>query len=115
MNDHGISKRTFDLLMKTFGDFPEVEQVVLFGSRAKGNYNSGSDIDLAVKGNDVSPALIFKLNSMNFITPTIRVIQPQVFISMTIILITAPTSLAGPMKAGYLVPPFSLPIPMEKE
>ena len=64
MNDHGISQRTFDLLMKTFGDFPEVEQVVLFGSRAKGKYSAGSDIDLAVKGNEVTPALIFKLNSI---------------------------------------------------
>jgi len=28
-----------------------VEQVVLYGSRAKGNYKEGSDIDLTVKGN----------------------------------------------------------------
>ena len=27
-----------------------VEQVVLYGSRAKGSYREGSDIDLAVKG-----------------------------------------------------------------
>lgn len=64
MIDHGISKRTFDLLLKNFRDFPEVEQVVLFGSRAKGNYRAGSDIDLAVKGKKVTPALIFKLNNI---------------------------------------------------
>ena len=64
MNDYGISKRTYDLLLKNFRDFPEVEQVVLFGSRAKGNYKAGSDIDLAVKGKEVTPALIFKLNNI---------------------------------------------------
>ncbi len=29
---------------------PEVEQLVLFGSRTKGTYKSGSDVDLAIKG-----------------------------------------------------------------
>jgi predicted nucleotidyltransferase len=28
----------------------EVEQAFIFGSRAKGNYKSGSDIDIALKG-----------------------------------------------------------------
>ena len=28
-----------------------VEQAILYGSRAKGNYKEGSDIDLTVKGN----------------------------------------------------------------
>ena len=28
-----------------------VEQVILYGSRAKGNYKEGSDIDLTLKGN----------------------------------------------------------------
>jgi predicted nucleotidyltransferase len=29
----------------------------LFGSKAKGNYKKGSDIDLAIKGENCSPAL----------------------------------------------------------
>lgn len=33
-----------------FGRFPGVEQAVLYGSRAKGNYRPGSDIDLTLKG-----------------------------------------------------------------
>ena len=36
-----------------YGD-PRVEQVVLFGSRAKGNAREGSDIDLAVYGKELS-------------------------------------------------------------
>ena len=28
----------------------KIERVLLFGSRAKGNYHAGSDIDIAVKG-----------------------------------------------------------------
>jgi predicted nucleotidyltransferase len=30
--------------------FEEVEEAVLYGSRAKGNHKSGSDIDLTLKG-----------------------------------------------------------------
>ena len=63
MNKYGISQRSFDLLLKTFKGFPEVDQVLLFGSRAKGNYRPGSDIDLAIKGKEVGPDLIFKLKS----------------------------------------------------
>ena len=33
-----------------FSNFPEVEKAVLFGSRAKGNFYEGSDIDIAVFG-----------------------------------------------------------------
>ncbi|WP_202806916.1 nucleotidyltransferase domain-containing protein, partial [Nitrincola nitratireducens] len=28
----------------------EIESLVLFGSRAKGNFRKGSDVDIAVKG-----------------------------------------------------------------
>lgn len=40
------SKKIFNLLRST----PGLESVLLFGSRAKGNYREGSDIDLAVLG-----------------------------------------------------------------
>lgn len=39
-------KRVTDILSR----FSEVREAVLFGSRAKGNYKPGSDIDIAVKG-----------------------------------------------------------------
>ena len=50
-------KRIIDVLSR----FSEVQEAVLFGSRAKGNYNRGSDIDIAVKGTiskDVLSALL---------------------------------------------------------
>jgi predicted nucleotidyltransferase len=30
--------------------YPQVEQAILYGSRAKGNYKRGSDIDLTLQG-----------------------------------------------------------------
>jgi predicted nucleotidyltransferase len=37
-----------------FSSCPEVERVILYGSRAKGNYRDGSDIDLAIVGDQVT-------------------------------------------------------------
>jgi predicted nucleotidyltransferase len=39
-----------DAIHSVFTRHPEVERAVLFGSRAKGNYKPGSDIDLALIG-----------------------------------------------------------------
>lgn len=43
----GLSPSTIEKIKAIFVNHPEVEQVVLYGSRAKGNYRPGSDIDLA--------------------------------------------------------------------
>jgi len=37
-----------------FNQYPAINEVVLFGSRAKGNYRDNSDIDLAIKGEDIN-------------------------------------------------------------
>ncbi|OYU65969.1 MAG: DNA polymerase III subunit beta [Cytophagaceae bacterium BCCC1] len=50
MNAFGISNRSFEYIKQTFESYPEIKEVLVFGSRAKGNYRNGSDIDLAIKG-----------------------------------------------------------------
>lgn len=47
-NNFGLSEETTSLLLSTFAKFPQIEEIKVFGSRAKGNYKSGSDIDLAI-------------------------------------------------------------------
>jgi predicted nucleotidyltransferase len=48
--DFGLPEATLEKLRAVFAACPEVEEVVLFGSRANGAYKRGSDIDLALKG-----------------------------------------------------------------
>ena len=43
--------------------YPEIEQIVLFGSRALGNAKKGSDVDLAVVGTQVTQSLVDKLHT----------------------------------------------------
>jgi predicted nucleotidyltransferase len=44
----GIPLPSLKGLMAVFQKFPCIEKVTLYGSRAKGNFRPGSDIDLAV-------------------------------------------------------------------
>ena len=57
MNQFGISEKSFNLILEASAQYTEIEEVVIFGSRAKGNYKNGSDIDLAIKGSNCSASL----------------------------------------------------------
>ena len=39
-----------DMLIKVFTRYPHIDKVVLFGSRARGDYKRTSDIDLCIYG-----------------------------------------------------------------
>lgn len=54
---HGLSERTVEKICGTLGRFPEVEKAVVYGSRAKGNFKPGSDIDLTLFGNGLTDQL----------------------------------------------------------
>jgi predicted nucleotidyltransferase len=50
----GLNDRDIKTIYNIFGKYPEVKTVWLFGSRAKGTFHTGSDIDMAVMDSDVS-------------------------------------------------------------
>lgn len=53
-NAYGLTESDLAQIAEVFRQFEEVDAVVLFGSRAKGNYKLGSDVDLAVKGDRIT-------------------------------------------------------------
>jgi predicted nucleotidyltransferase len=60
----GLKQRDMDHLQGAFKQLPEIEQVLVFGSRAKGNSKSGSDVDLVLKGADVTDKTVSRLRVM---------------------------------------------------
>lgn len=46
---YGLPDRTLETLNTIFTKYPGIKQAVLYGSRAKGNYHNGSDIDISLK------------------------------------------------------------------
>jgi uncharacterized protein len=54
---YGLPDTAIEKINAVFASFPAVEKVVLYGSRAKGNYKPGSDIDLTLHGRALNMAL----------------------------------------------------------
>lgn len=52
--NHGLTSETADRIRSVLARFPDVEKAVLYGSRAKGNYKRGSDIDLTLFGDQLN-------------------------------------------------------------
>ena len=48
---YGLSEQTLQKIHDVFVQYPQVEEVVLYGSRAKGDYKN-ADIDLTLHGGD---------------------------------------------------------------
>lgn len=49
----GLSAATLDKLNSVFVRYNAIDVVLIYGSRAKGNYRAGSDIDLTIKGSEI--------------------------------------------------------------
>ena len=47
--DFGLENETIKRIQEVFGQFPEISEVLLYGSRAMGNFKPGSDIDITIK------------------------------------------------------------------
>lgn len=48
----GLKETTIEQICTVLSHYPQVEKAILYGSRAKGNYKPGSDIDLTLTGNE---------------------------------------------------------------
>ena len=49
---YGLSEKSLQKIYDVFDRYPEVEEVILYGSRARDDYKNGSDIDLTLRGGD---------------------------------------------------------------
>ncbi|RIH66746.1 nucleotidyltransferase domain-containing protein [Mariniphaga sediminis] len=58
LNDHTIQK-----IKNVFASHSHIEKAILYGSRAKGNFKPGSDIDLALIAPGLSLPDLFKIEN----------------------------------------------------
>lgn len=47
----GLKDRYYEELKALYFLFPNIDEIIIFGSRARGDYRENSDIDIALKGN----------------------------------------------------------------
>ncbi|NCA21462.1 MAG: nucleotidyltransferase domain-containing protein [Crocinitomicaceae bacterium] len=54
----GLNENNIKLITSVFQKYPTINEVVIYGSRAKGNYTERSDIDLVVKNSPIERHVI---------------------------------------------------------
>lgn len=59
----GLSAATIAKIIAVFVQYPALEKAVLYGSRAKGNYRRGSDIDVSLFGDALSHAQLAQIET----------------------------------------------------
>jgi len=57
----GLKKNIIEKINTVFAKYPQIEKVILYGSRAKGNFQNGSDLDLTIIGERIDLLLLHKI------------------------------------------------------
>ena len=57
----GLLDRDIKYIIKALEQHDEIEKAIIFGSRAMGNYKKGSDVDIAIIGENVNRSIIYNL------------------------------------------------------
>ncbi len=60
---YGLKQYTIESIQGIFARYPQVETVILYGSRAKGNHRPNSDIDLTLKGQGIDLSTQFRIET----------------------------------------------------
>lgn len=59
---YGLLDRDLKNILKAIAHYPEIDEAVIFGSRAMGNYKKGSDVDLAILGEKINRKVVRRLS-----------------------------------------------------
>lgn len=94
---HGLSSDDLACLQRVFRSCLSLQEAILFGSRAKGTFHSGSDVDLAVKGCSDSEVIALSA-SLNEET-----VLPYYFDVVAVETITSPELLDHIERVGVLL------------
>ncbi|MEX0810799.1 MAG: nucleotidyltransferase domain-containing protein [Chitinophagales bacterium] len=59
----GLESDDINKIHSVFSRYPQIEKVIIYGSRAKGNYRPGSDIDLVLLGEFLNLSIQLELEN----------------------------------------------------
>ena len=59
---YGLSDRSYKELIMILDSIPEIDEAIIFGSRSRGDFWHASDIDLSLKGKNVTKRTVRVLN-----------------------------------------------------
>ncbi len=59
--DFGLKLSDISLIQNVFKKYPAIDSVIIYGSRAMGNYRANSDIDLSIKAQSLTTQDLLKI------------------------------------------------------
>ena len=59
---YGLTDKSYHELLQILASIPEIEEALIFGSRARGDYWRASDVDLSIKGKDFDRHTLARLD-----------------------------------------------------
>ena len=59
----GLKEKHIKDIQSVFIKYPGIEKAIIYCSRAKGNYRPASDIDLALKGEELNLSTLLKMEN----------------------------------------------------
>ena len=60
---YGLDETTIKAIQTVLSHYAQVEGAILYGSRAKGNFRAGSDIDLTLLGTQLTLSMLFQIEN----------------------------------------------------
>lgn len=61
---YGLTEQDIEYIIEAIKRFSEIEEVILFGSRAMGGYKKASDVDLCIKGSKINNKIVLALRDL---------------------------------------------------
>lgn len=65
----GLKASDIECIIEVLDKYPEIEEAVIFGSRAMDKHKKGSDIDIALKGKELESTVTEVMGKLNNETP----------------------------------------------
>lgn len=62
MITYGLKEETINQIKDVISHYQQIDEVILYGSRAMGNFKRGSDIDLTFKGENLKLDILNKID-----------------------------------------------------
>lgn len=60
---YGLEENTIEKIKKVFAAYSGIQKAILYGSRAKGNFKMGSDIDIVLLAPELTITELFKIEN----------------------------------------------------
>ena len=64
LNEFGLRQKDMDFMTHLFLGYPEIEKVMIYGSRGRGDFEHGSDVDLALSGKGITSEIVSHIHTI---------------------------------------------------